>query len=109
MRHRISIRVCVRPSIYPSVENAFIKNARKSFISPILSLPFNALGHLALVIYIPASLLETYTPLIKEDSIRPIMIVVLSISLSICWSRIISTRSEVYDMHGRSRIKGKDI
>ena len=38
--------VSVRPSVRPSVMlcNAFVKNARKSFISPILSLPFNALG-----------------------------------------------------------------
>ena len=36
-------------SVCPSVHllvRAFVKNARKSFISPILSLPFNALGRI---------------------------------------------------------------
>ena len=48
MRPRISIRACVRPSVRLSVRrsvvlcNAFVKNARKSFMSPILSSPFNA-------------------------------------------------------------------
>ena len=44
----ISIRVSVGPSVGPSVWNSFVKNAQKSFISPILSLPFNALGLLCL-------------------------------------------------------------
>ena len=48
MRPRISIRACVRPSVRPSVCDAFVKNVRKSFISPILSLPFNARGLLCL-------------------------------------------------------------
>ena len=51
MSPRISIRACVGrsvrrsvgPSVRPSVSNAFVKNARKSFASPILSLSFNAL------------------------------------------------------------------
>ena len=39
-----SVGPSVGLSVGPSVCNAFVKNARKSFISPILSLPFNALG-----------------------------------------------------------------
>ena len=38
MRPRISIRACVRPSVGSS------EKCTKGFISPILSLPFNALG-----------------------------------------------------------------
>ena len=44
MHPRISIRACVRPLVRLSVGNAFVKNARKNFISPTLLLPFNALG-----------------------------------------------------------------
>ena len=44
----MSVCPSVGPSVRPSVRrsrvcNAFVKNARKSFISPFLSLPFNAL------------------------------------------------------------------
>ena len=53
MRPRISIRACVRPSVRRSVGRSvgmwcFCKRCSKTFISPILSLPFNALGLLCL-------------------------------------------------------------
>ena len=41
-----SVCPSVRPSVRRSIGNAFVKNARKSLISPILSLPFNALGRI---------------------------------------------------------------
>ena len=63
----------VRRSVRRSVGNAFVKDARKSFISPILSLPFNTSGRIIglwAFLYVSSHLYKRVCPSVCP-SVRP--------------------------------------